>query len=259
MYFCQGGLSVRQLAPFNQALLSKWLWRYATEKDVFWRKVVECQYSGRWRGWCIAVSKGQYGVCLWKYIRSGFNWFAQCVNYSVGNRIHVHFWSNQWCGDGVLIQVYLELYGIAQDKGATMVDYLQWEGCPMMWDVSSFRPLQDWEMKQLTSFMELIQSSKVRRGAEDQIRQQYTKSGLFEVKSLYNALCSGIVRSFPWKSIWRVKDPLKVVSFTWTTALGKILILDNFNPHQVVVVEWCFLCKKAWESVDHLLLHYEYA
>jgi hypothetical protein len=41
----------------------------------------------------------------------------------------------------------------------------------------------------------------------------------------------------------------------WTVALGKILTHDNLRRHHIVVVEWCCMCKKNGESIDHLLLH----
>jgi hypothetical protein len=40
-----GGLGVRNLIQFNNALLGKWLWRYAMEREVLWRLVVETKYD----------------------------------------------------------------------------------------------------------------------------------------------------------------------------------------------------------------------
>jgi hypothetical protein len=45
-----------------------------------------------------------------------------------------------------------------------------------------------------------------------------------------------------------------VVFFVWTTALGKILPLDNLRKRNVVV-KWCCMCKKNGKSIDHLLIH----
>jgi hypothetical protein len=50
-----------------------------------------------------------------------------------------------------------------------------------------------------------------------------------------------------------------VAFFVWTTALEKILTHDNLRRHGIVVVEWCVMCKKYGESVDHLLLHCDVA
>ena len=40
-----GGLGVRDLRLFNEALLGKWLWRFMNEKDNLWRKVVTIKYG----------------------------------------------------------------------------------------------------------------------------------------------------------------------------------------------------------------------
>lgn len=37
----EGGLGLRRSSVMNKALLGKWLWTFATEKEALWRKVVE--------------------------------------------------------------------------------------------------------------------------------------------------------------------------------------------------------------------------
>jgi hypothetical protein len=46
-----------------------------------------------------------------------------------------------------------------------------------------------------------------------------------------------------------------VAFFVWIAALGKILTHDNLRRRDIVVVEWCVMCKKHGESVDQLFLH----
>jgi hypothetical protein len=41
--------------------------------------------------------------------------------------------------------------------------------------------------------------------------------------------------------------------FGWTSALGKILTLDNLRKMNVIVVDWCCMCKRSWEFIGHLL------
>ncbi|XP_041019121.1 uncharacterized protein LOC121261047 [Juglans microcarpa x Juglans regia] len=65
-----GGLGIRHLLKFNQALLDKWLWRYQNEREAFWRAVIDSQFGEAWRGWCSNEVQGTYGVGLWKNIMS---------------------------------------------------------------------------------------------------------------------------------------------------------------------------------------------
>ena len=63
----------------------------------------------------------------------------------------------------------------------------------------------------------------------------------------------------PWKSIWMSKAPPRVAFFVWTAVLGKILTLDNLRKKNIIVMEWCCMCKYIGESIDQLLLHCEVA
>ena len=63
-----GGLGVWNLRKFNQTLLSKWLWRYGTETNHLWWRVIEIKYGNIWGGWCTKEVTAAYGVSLWRTI-----------------------------------------------------------------------------------------------------------------------------------------------------------------------------------------------
>jgi hypothetical protein len=127
------------------------------------------------------------------------------------------------------------------------------------WNVLFTRNAQDWELEMVMSFFEQLYSTRVRHGEVDRAVWILSKRRNFEVKTYYKALACHKAVSFPWKGIWRVKAPKRVAFFVWTAALRKILTHDNLRRRGIVVVEWCVMCKKHGESVDHLLLHCDVA
>ena len=70
-----GGLGVRKIVCFNQALLAKWLWRFGHEIFHLWRRVIATKY-GEDRGWSTKVSGRDHGCGLWCSIRAGWNRFS---------------------------------------------------------------------------------------------------------------------------------------------------------------------------------------
>jgi hypothetical protein len=112
------------------------------------------------------------------------------------------------------------------------------------------------------SFFNRLYSISARHGEGDRLLWNPSKKGLFEVKSFYEELIRKDDPSFPsflWKKIWRVKAPTRVAFFVWSATLDKILTHDNLRKRNVIMIEWCCLCKKSGESIDHLLLHCEIA
>ena len=50
-----------------------------------------------------------------------------------------------------------------------------------------------------------------------------------------------------------IEGPPWVAFSAWFASLG-ILTADNFCKRCVLVLDWCYMCKRFGESVDHLLL-----
>ena len=55
-----GGLGIRKLAIMNKALLGKWTWRFASDKEALWKHVLEAKYGQEDHGW---RTKKAVGAC----------------------------------------------------------------------------------------------------------------------------------------------------------------------------------------------------
>jgi hypothetical protein len=122
------------------------------------------------------------------------------------------------------------------------------------WNVLFIQLVHDWELEEVSRFFELLYAQQIRHGGEDKICWTPLKRMNFEVKSYYKMRINLEPVDGPWKSIWKSKAPSRVVFFVWTAALGKILTMDNLRKKNIIVTEWCYMCKKSGESIVHLLL-----
>ena len=205
--------------PFNSASLAKWLWCYGLENDALWRRVIGAKYGNGWGGWCTKSMSGTYAICLWKFIRSGWWNFSKFIRYEVGDGTRVKFWDNVWRRDCPLKEAFLDLYNISRTRDASVSEVIQ------------FRCLvNDQESQSLDSFMVLIYSTKVRGVGSDNLCWKPASNQGFKVSGYYHSISPATSISFPWK-------------------------MDNLWKRHFVVLEWCFMCKRYGESVDHLLLH----
>lgn len=104
---------------------------------------------------------------------------------------------------------------------------MQRQNCTTLWNILFSRPVHDWGVEAVSRFFEMSYTLKVRSEGEDKMCWILARKKSFQVKSYYKVLSNPIQSSFPWKSIWKVKVPLRVAFFVWTATLGKILTLDN--------------------------------
>jgi hypothetical protein len=230
----EGGLGIRNLRVFNKALLGKWLWRYAHERESWWRIAIDAKFGSSWGGWSSIASSGPHGVGLWKNIRKGWSSFVSFTRFKLGNGSKIRFWDDVWCGELALKEAFPILYGLSGDRDACVADHMDFSSGSLQWDVSFLRAAHDWEVVVFASFYSLLYSSSKSRVGEDKLWWTPSRKGKFDVRSFYKALVCMDAVSFPWKSIWRTKVPLKVAFFGWSAAQGKILTLDNLRKRQVI-------------------------
>ena len=125
----------------------------------------------------------------------------------------------------------------------------------LFWDLRFYREPQDWETEQFDIFWNLIHSMTFIGEGQEKLCWKSTKNKGFKVSEFYLSLFSTSDNLFLWKSMWCSNIPLRVAFFSWTAALGKILTLDRLWNKGVPVMDWCYMCKRSGELVNHLLLH----
>jgi hypothetical protein len=254
-----GGLAIKNLRLFNQALLGKWLWRFGKERDHLWRKVIEAKYDCFRGGWCTNQVNSSYGVSLWKTISKGWDLFNKFISFEIGDGSKVSFWHDVWCGDRPLKEMYPDLFAISCSPDSLVADLLSCHNDIPHWDLTFVRNIQDWESDSLLALLELLYANLKIGIREDTIYWGLAKNKCFTLSSYYKALSGTSHVSFPSKIIWKSRAPPRVAFFVWTAALGKIMTIDNLQKRHVLIMDWCCMCKKGGEIVDHLLLHCPFA
>ena len=133
------GLGVRCLSKLNRALLCKWSWRFAHEREGLWRNVIRWKFGEERGGWVSGDGRGVYGTDIWKEIRKKWETLFSNVVLSLGNGRRVRFWKDIWCRE----EAFPSLFALASNKEALVVDlweYLREDGG---WSPCFTKPFND--------------------------------------------------------------------------------------------------------------------
>ncbi|XP_059629969.1 uncharacterized protein LOC132272921 [Cornus florida] len=179
--------------------------------------------------------------------------FIWCDGIKDGRRIC--FGEDVWCGDVPLALAFPQLYKIASDRQAMVVNCYYLDNRRLIWDVRFRRFFQDWEIEKAIRFLELLYRQRIMEEDSDCWSWVANSQGRFEMRSFFRCLSFDHRVRFPWKSVWRSKALLKVAFFVWTLVLGRILTHDNLRMRSQVVFNRCYMCLRDEESMDHLLIH----
>ena len=251
----RGGLGVRSLSVMNQALLCKWCWRFANERESLWRMVIVSKYEEEDGGWFTRDIRGGYGTGLWKDISKEWLTFSQKAIPSLGNGRRLGFWKDPWYDETVLSHAFPTLFNLAAHKDARVADV--WDSSVEVgsWSPVFSRPFNDWEMEEVDSFLLFLHNKKIRSNQEDRLSLKESTTDGFSVRQMYRMLMFSPPLDFPSRSIWNPIVPPKLGFFAWEASWGKVLTLDQLKKRGITLVNRCFLCEENEETIDHLLIH----
>ena len=251
----RGGLGVRGLSLMNQALLCKWCWRFANERDSLWRLVISTKFGEENGGWISRDIRGAYGTGLWKDIRKEWFTLSQNTISSLGNGRRLRFWKDPWCDETMLCNDFPSLFNLAVHKDARVVDVWDSSTEDGGWTPVFLRPFNDWELEEVERFLHCLHNKKIRPFQEDRLLLKESISDGFSVRHMYSKLVYSPPLDFPCRSIWNPIVPPKLGFFAWEASWGKVLTLDHLKRRGIPLVNMCFLCEEKEETIDHLLIH----
>nr|GEW61420.1 RNA-directed DNA polymerase, eukaryota, reverse transcriptase zinc-binding domain protein [Tanacetum cinerariifolium] len=120
----KGGLEVSSLYALNRALMMKWVWRFYSQKESLWARVIKDIYGDN--GQVEKVSKAGSRSC-WRNIvnevRILSNQGIKVLDYmqiKLGNGESMAFWDDNWIGGKVLKYSFPRVYALETEKKVTV-------------------------------------------------------------------------------------------------------------------------------------------
>lgn len=139
------------------------------------------------------------------------------------------------------------MFRIAHEQEASVAELLGISKGSLQWNHGFIRATHEWEIGVFSAFFDLLYSIEL--GMEEAIRLFGSLPEKFSARSFYEVITSQQHNLFP----------LKVTFFVWTASLEKILTKGNLRKRWIIIIDFCCMCRRSGEIVDHLFLPYEVA
>jgi hypothetical protein len=123
-------------------------------------------------------------------------------------------------------------------------------------NVSFRRALVDNNLNAWNNLVAQLDNVEIVEGS-DSFRWDFTRTGMFSVKSMYSYLIDASP-PFQHKKIWKLNIPLKIKIFLWYLQKGVILTKDNLARKNWRGSQKCVGCNSN-ETIRHLFLECPYA
>lgn len=62
-----------------------------------------------------------------------------------------------------------------------------------------------------------------------------------------------------WRLIWKVKLPLKILTFIWKLLHDSLPVFEVLNNRGITISSKCLMCNEDEESINHLFMHCPFA
>lgn len=260
-----GGLNMGNLQTKNLALLAKWVWRYVSDTQTLWRKLIHEKYKygplfsildlqtsshgGPWKSICATLLTNPQSKAL---LKSG-------IRKRIGNGMNSLFWHDVWLGDLPLKAICPRLFRLSNAKNTTVASSCFWDGIKWEWAFDWSRPLRPRDKQEFGRLQQLLEPVCLSMNDKDELIWTPHKKGVFSVKSFNVELAKNDING-PQRLIqglWRNLVPYRIEIFSWLALLGKLNTKEKLVRLGILEPPdgLCTLCTNVIESCDHIFIH----
>ncbi|WMV47251.1 hypothetical protein MTR67_040636 [Solanum verrucosum] len=129
----------------------KWLWKYSTEQNQLWGRVIKFKHE-QMDNWMTKEVTSLYVVRLWKFIRVLWSEMQEHSKIKVSNGNKTSFWNDKWHEVGILKVVFPDIYNLTNHHLKIVAEMWSAQG----WNVSFRRQMNDWEINRVADFFNTL-------------------------------------------------------------------------------------------------------
>ncbi|XP_019418405.1 PREDICTED: uncharacterized protein LOC109329188 [Lupinus angustifolius] len=202
-----GGLGVKDLLCFNNALLGKWRWRRLQNMEAFWVKVINSKYGSD-----SFLQRNDLASRWWKDLQKVGStnditggWFDENIWKEIGTGLQTLFWHDTWVGNQSLKMVFPRLFRLAINQQAWVGDNGLWRDDAWHWNIQWRRSLFGREESMAQNLYDLIHHFSCKRDTLDIWRWGLDNSDSFKLhEALRGGRCVKVWRMLWFAVVWSV-------------------------------------------------------
>lgn len=250
----EGGLEIRVLQIFNEALILKMVWQLASNQDKIWVQVMRGKYFPRKGFW--GVNTTRRTSKLWKAIQEMKPNLLSKLKWHIGDGTTIPAINQPWFEGWNIQEIYTNVHlnmkvgdlfdQVSQRWKTTLIDGLFGEGASQIIEASTKQPTDQ----------PLI---------SDRLIWTEGKGGTYTAKEGYFFLAK-TKRTTPvydqntkqaWGKIWKWKGVIpRVQTFIWRVLHGGIATSQTMHMRINGIDPKCQLCGRENEFIMHTLFFY---
>ncbi|GJZ41692.1 RNA-directed DNA polymerase, eukaryota, reverse transcriptase zinc-binding domain protein [Tanacetum coccineum] len=257
----RGGLGISSLFAMNRALLFKWVWRFFSQDNTLWARVIKAIHGSDGR---IGTSSnsGNFSSCWTTIInetkailKKGID-LRSYMQIKVGNGVSTKFWEDKWCEEGVLKDRFPRVYALEMCKNSSVASK---SSMPSL--SSSFRrnPRGGCELEQFLKVEDLVKKVTL-APMSDRWIWKLENTGEFSVASVRRKIDEKMMSSLNCNTRWVKYVPIKVNVQAWKVMTDSLPTRFNISRRGICIdLILCAICNKGVETSRHLFFSCELA